>query len=142
MKYDNIIEMEYPFSKKHIPMSICDRAAQFAPFSALVGLDDELSETARLTDCKFEITEDKAAELNEKMRILTENAAERPEISVEYFIPDENKSGGAYVTETGCFRRVDESNNTIVFTDGRVIAISDIYFMDGEIFLDKNRGAE
>jgi hypothetical protein len=35
------------------------------------------------------------------MRILTENAAKRPEISVEYFIPDENKSGGTYVTETG-----------------------------------------
>jgi hypothetical protein len=125
--------MEYPFSKKHIPMSIYDRAAQFAPFSALVGLDDELSETARLTDCKLELTEDKAAELNEKMRILTENAAERPQISVEYFIPDENKSGGAYVTETGCFRRVDESNNTIVFTDGRVIAIRDIYEIFGEL---------
>lgn len=133
MKYDNIIGMEYPFSKKHIPMSIYDRAAQFAPFSALVGLDDELSETARLTDCKLELTEDKAAELNEKMRILTENAAERPQISVEYFIPDENKSGGAYVTETGCFRRVDESNNTIVFTDGRVIAIRDIYEIFGEL---------
>jgi hypothetical protein len=67
------------------------------------------------------------------MRILAENAAERPQISVEYFIPDENKSGGAYVTETGCFRRVDESNNTIVFTDGRVIAIRDIYEIFGEL---------
>ncbi len=45
-KYDDIINMERPVSKNHPRMSIHDRAAQFAPFAALTGLEEELEETA------------------------------------------------------------------------------------------------
>ncbi len=34
--YSDIIEMEHHVSKKHGRMSMYDRAAQFAPFAALV----------------------------------------------------------------------------------------------------------
>lgn len=44
--YDDIINMEHPKSKKHKQMSIHDRAAQFAPFSALTGYDEEVKKTA------------------------------------------------------------------------------------------------
>ncbi|MBR5375689.1 MAG: hypothetical protein IK139_00240 [Lachnospiraceae bacterium] len=46
-KYDDIINLEHPVSKKHPRMSMHDRAAQFAPFAALTGLEEELAETAR-----------------------------------------------------------------------------------------------
>lgn len=36
--YDDIIGLPHPVSKKHPPMSLRDRAGQFAPFSALTGL--------------------------------------------------------------------------------------------------------
>ncbi len=100
-KYDHIINLSHHVSTKHKPMSLYDRAAQFSPFSALTGLDDEISETARLTDRKQEITEDRAVLLNERINIFIENAADRPEITLEYFVPDENKDGGAYVTVHG-----------------------------------------
>ena len=45
-KYADIIDLPRPKSK-HKPMSMHDRAAQFSSFSALTGLDDELSEAAR-----------------------------------------------------------------------------------------------
>ena len=38
-KYDDIIHLEHPVSKTHPQMSLYDRAAQFAPFSALTGGD-------------------------------------------------------------------------------------------------------
>ena len=44
-KSDDIINLPTHFSKKHRQMSIHDRAAQFAPFSALTGLDETLRET-------------------------------------------------------------------------------------------------
>ena len=44
-KYDDIIKLPHPVSKKHRQMSLDDRAAQFAPFSALTGLEEALRET-------------------------------------------------------------------------------------------------
>lgn len=45
-KYQDIIDMERPVSKKHKPMSIHDRAAQFASFAALKGYDAAVREKA------------------------------------------------------------------------------------------------
>jgi len=44
-KYDDIINLPHPVSKKHRQMSLHDRAAQFAPFSALTGLEEALRVT-------------------------------------------------------------------------------------------------
>ena len=43
--YDDIIELPHPVSKRHRPMGLQDRAAQFAPFAALRGFDDEIDRT-------------------------------------------------------------------------------------------------
>ena len=45
--YDDIIHLNRPVSTKHPPMSIMDRAAQFAPFAALTGHKDAISDTAK-----------------------------------------------------------------------------------------------
>ena len=44
-KYDDIINMEHPTSTTHPRMDDLSRAAQFAPFAALTGLDDAIEET-------------------------------------------------------------------------------------------------
>ena len=44
-EYDDIIHMEHPTSKNHARMPIEKRAAQFAPFAALTGLDDAIEQT-------------------------------------------------------------------------------------------------
>ena len=111
-------------------MSMHDRAAQFSPFAALTGYDDTVRETARLTDEKLELTADRINDLNQKIAFLKEHAEERPEITVEYFIPDEKKSGGKYVTLLGKFRRIDEYNHNMVFTSGEEIPLNDIFEID------------
>jgi len=45
-KYDDIIDLPHPDPKEHTRMPLADRAAQFAPFAALTGLDDAIHETA------------------------------------------------------------------------------------------------
>ena len=45
-EYDDIINLPHHVSTKHPQMSMEQRAAQFAPFAALTGLDDEMDETA------------------------------------------------------------------------------------------------
>ena len=43
-KYDDIINLPHHVSKKYPQMSLHDRAAQFAPFAALTGYDEEVKE--------------------------------------------------------------------------------------------------
>ena len=52
--YDDIINLNRPISK-HQHLGIDSRSAQFAPFAALVGYDEAVKETARLTEKRIEI---------------------------------------------------------------------------------------
>ena len=40
LNYEDIINLPHPVSKRHKPMPVEDRAAQFAPFAALTGHKD------------------------------------------------------------------------------------------------------
>ena len=49
-KYEDMLDMKRPVSKKHPPMPIKDRAAQFAPFAALSGHREALAEEIKKYD--------------------------------------------------------------------------------------------
>ncbi|MBO5581877.1 MAG: hypothetical protein J5948_05130 [Bacteroidales bacterium] len=57
-KYDDIIGLEHPTSKRHPRMSMADRAAQFAPFAALTGFGDVIEKTARRVNTGPKSTEE------------------------------------------------------------------------------------
>ena len=48
-EYDDIINLPHHVSKKHKPMSIEARAAQFAPFAALTGFDEAIEDTIKIS---------------------------------------------------------------------------------------------
>ena len=125
--YDDIVNLTRPQYADLPPMSIHDRAAQFSPFAALVGYDDAVAETARLTDSRREISEDELSQLNEALVKLSENINKRPNIKVNYFIPDAHKDGGSYEAKTGNAKSIDQVHNIIEFTDGTKIPVSNMY---------------
>ena len=124
--YDDIKHLTRPQYDDLHPMSMHDRAAQFSPFAALVGYDDAVAETARLTDSKVELTGDEMSELNANLNRLLDSLDEQPQISVTYFVPDEKKSGGKYVEKQGVVRIYDSYSQELVFTDKFRINIQDI----------------
>jgi len=107
-------------------MSMTNRAAQFSPFAALTGYDAVVKESARLTDRKIELSEDEKTVLDERLHLLTDAFPQRPEASFTYFLPDDRKEGGVYVTVTGRLKRVDELRRVLLLTDGAEIPIDDI----------------
>ena len=119
--YLSIISRPHYVSAKRYPMSMSDRAAQFAPFAALSGYEDEVDEVARLTDSLKDMTEDDQDELNKAFCSLMESESECPLVTVSYFKPDSKKSGGKYLTYTGNFRFYDEAERKLKFTDGMII---------------------
>ena len=102
-------------------MPLRDRAAQFAPFAALTGCEAAVGETARLTAEKRELDAQETEELNRQLAAVIEHLSERPEVTVEYFVPDERKAGGAYMAVTGRVRHVSLPEKVLVMADGKII---------------------
>ena len=97
-RYEDIIDLPHHVSSTRPHMAIADRAAQFAPFAALTGYGDAVNETARLTDERAVLDEDRKAEIDAALRAVKKNIGEHPELSVTYFKPDDRKTGGSYIT--------------------------------------------
>lgn len=133
-RYSDIIHMPHHVSVKHPQMAISDRAAQFSPFAALTGYDAAILETARLTDRKQELDEDQRTILNEKILLLQENLNRRPEVTITYFLPDEKKEGGEYISVTGTVKKIDSFERVLVMVDGSRIPIEDILEIESGIF--------
>ncbi|MBE6374434.1 MAG: YolD-like family protein [Lentisphaerae bacterium] len=132
--YDDIIYLPHHVSRNHPQMPLRDRAAQFAPFAALTGYESAVGETARLTSERRELDPQDAEELNRRLTELAARLPDHPEVTVEYFVPDDRKAGGAYVTVTGRVRHVSVPEQTLVMEDGTEIPMEDIVSMTGEIF--------
>lgn len=131
-KYNDIIDLCHPVSKTHPPMSIANRAAQFAPFAALTGYNEAIDETARLTEQKIELDEDHKAILDGKIQSILEHMSEPLEITVTYFQSDQRKNGGAYCTVTGSVKKIDEFAHTLIMQSGEAISIEDIYEIESD----------
>ena len=133
-KYDGIINLPHKQSFKRPQMSRIDRAAQFAPFAALTGYDDAITETGRLTDEKIEMCEEMLNVLNMKFQLLSDSLGEDNEVIFTYFKPDKKKKGGAYVTATGIVKKLDDYERLITLYDGTKIPMDDIFSIEGELF--------
>ena len=125
-KYKDIINMPHYVSKKHPQMSIENRSAQFAPFAALTGYEDEVKETGRLTNKRVEITEEIKELLDFKLRYIKEKIGENPKVKITYFLPDHKKDGGKYLEEIGNVKKIDEYKQTIVLENKKEILINEI----------------
>lgn len=133
-RYDDIMNLPHPNSSKHPRMTALGRAAQFAPFAALTGYEGTIRETARLTDAKAELDEDKIAALDMKLRFLADHLSECPEVSITYFKPDGKKEGGSYKVITGIIKKIDAFEQVVIMAQGTPISISDIFDIAGSFF--------
>ena len=124
--YDDIIGLPHHVSPSRPQVPMRDRAAQFAPFAALTGYGEAVAETARQTVEKHELSEPEAEELDRRLAELIARLPEHPEATVVYFVPDERKAGGAYISRTGRVRRVSLQERVLVMEDGAVIPLGDI----------------
>lgn len=107
-------------------MAMADRAAQFAPFSALSGYDDAIVETARRTDSRPLPGEDELAAMDAQFALILPKLGERPKVALSYFVPDRKKEGGQIVERVAALVKVDAAKRLLVFSDGLTVAMSDV----------------
>ena len=116
-KYDDIIDLPRPVSKRHPPMPMQNRAAQFSPFAALTGYGAAIDEAARLTERWIDLSEAEKLELGRKLSQFKPGDA----MELTYFIPDRYKDGGRYETQTVILRQLIPSEGRLTLSDGRSI---------------------
>lgn len=125
-KYDDIINLPHRVSTKRPQMTRSTRAAQFAPFAALVGLDDEMEETARLTDTKPELEEAEKEKINRILLEIRDNPQKETAVELTFFRPDGRKDGGAIITVPCTVRRIDEIGHSLILSDRSEIEFENI----------------
>ena len=135
--YGDIIDLPHHQSQVHPHMSLYDRAAQFAPFAALTGYDDMISEEARETSLKLA---QNLKRLNAKISVISDilEAGEHPALSFTVFVPDEKKAGGSYEEIKGKVKRIDPISDSLILfsenekSDGLSLKLEDIHDIYGE----------
>jgi len=136
--YDDIIGLPHHRSATRKPMPPMDRAAQFAPFAALTGYEEEVDEAGRLTEREIVPEESDLALLDRRLAELearleqagTGDKSLCPEAEITRFEPDAKKEGGKYVKLRGKVRRVERTGRLLVFCDGRRIPLGQIVSME------------
>ena len=135
--YGDIIDLPHHQSSVHPHMSLYDRAAQFAPFAALTGYDDMITEEARETGLKLA---QNLKRLNAKVKVISDmlEAGKHPALSFTVFIPDEKKAGGSYTEIQGSVKRIDPVSDSLILFSGNEnpdtlsIKLGDIHDIYGE----------
>lgn len=121
--YEDMLYMPHPTSKTHPRMSMEKRAAQFAPFAALTGHADAVEETARITQERVELTEDRKEQID---RVLQEIQLQDNVVLV-YFLPDVYKEGGSYQTVSGMVEKIKDEK---LYISGRRIPVADLFSIE------------
>ena len=135
IEYADIIDRPHHESDKRPRMSRLDRAAQFSPFAALVGYDEAVAETGRLTDERINLDESVIEEINRRLAEIERMLpADPPFVTITYFAEDAFKVGGSYLQMTGNVKKMDLFGRTLTMDDGQILRVDDIFdieFMDG-----------
>lgn len=131
-KYEDIINLSRPKSK-HPSMSLNNRSAQFAPFSALTGYDEKIKETARMTCSKIELTDERKEEINNQLLWLSNH--KNIEVKITYFEKDKSKIGGSYKNMKQRIKKINIPEKEIILVSNKKIKIDDIVKLE---FLTQN----
>ena len=133
-RYSDIIDLPHHQSIYRPHMTIYNRAAQFAPFAALVGYDEMVQDTADflLLDKRVILSEDAKNLLDLQLQNIREKIGQNPEIKIVYFDEIANKLGGGYVLYSGKIKKIEEYPAMLVFLDGKKVLIEDIIQIENE----------
>lgn len=126
-KYEDIINLPHPTSKKHPRMSRQNRAAQFSPFAALTGYDAEIREMARQTEKKKQLSEDQWDMLNEKIMELLKLPHKPVRAVVTYFVPDSKKEGGTYRKKDCYIEKISMEKRVLLLENKEKIFFDEIW---------------
>ena len=133
-RYGDIINLPHHEPTTHPRMSREARAAQFSPFIAQTGYEEEIQEAARATETRTSYDENVRAELDWRLHMLAEHANDKPDVAISFFIPDEHKEGGAIRRVHGRLETIDTSKRFLRLEDDTLVELDSVVELDSPLF--------
>ena len=124
MKYDDIIDLPHYEPKYHKRMNKNQRAAQFAPFSALTGFAEKINEASKMTEKKIELSSDEKEKIN--FFLIKINKKQIKKAKITYFVSDIKKDSGKYITEIVNIKKIDFTDKSIKLLNNKKIYFNEI----------------
>lgn len=121
--YNDILYKNRPKSK-HQKLSVEQRCAQFTPFSALTGYEEQINESARQTTPKKIITEEEQELINKKINYL--KLYPKTRFKITYYVKDSKKPGGKYYIKVTNLKKIDTYHKLLILTDNLQIPFINI----------------
>ncbi len=110
-------------------MTADERACQFAPFAALTGFGEVITEQSRTTDRKIELDEYEIEQIDSTLRTALMNDIP---LFVTYFVKDEKKAGGKYITRRIRLKGIDPLAATVTTDDGLTLSLADVMSLQAD----------
>lgn len=133
-KYADMLPLKHHVSLTRRPMDRLSRAAQFMPFAALDGYEDQIEETGRETKKKPLLSQEEKEKISEGLRFLAEQKSLCP-VRLTYFQKGAKKEGGEIQTIRGNVKRVKEEEKRLILEEGPIIEFDDILSLEIQGFL-------
>lgn len=133
-QYADMLALKHHVSLSHRPMDRLSRAAQFMPFAALDGYDDQIEETGRETEKKPLLSQGEKGKISEGLRFLSGQKSPYP-VRLTYFQKDAKKEGGEIRTVHGKVKRVKEEEKRLILEEGLIVEFDDILSLEIQGFL-------
>ena len=127
-RYEDLLYLPHPTSRRHPRMSMQERAAQFSPFAALRGYGAAIRRAGQPVTERIEPDEETRQLLERRQRRLLGCQKEHPFIEVLCFGQD------GCQTICGNFQRIDEYQRLLMLTDRTAIPLDEILSIEGAVF--------
>ncbi len=114
-RYDDLLNLEHPVSRKHPRMSMLNRAAQFSPFAALTGYETQIRNAQKIRVSRILLSEEEKIPINRCLKELKK----RDFVQMTWFEEDPGTDGsggwaeGAYRETEGEVLRIDPAGRTL-----------------------------
>lgn len=69
-----------------------------------------------------------------RLSVIQEHIYDQLEITITYFQPTRRKSGGSYITASGCVKKIDTVDGVLIMRNAKKIPIENILDIAGEMF--------
>ena len=127
-KYDDIINLPHHVSKNHPRMSNTNRAAQFAPFAALVGFSDAIKNSEEILEKRIILSEERKEEISTTLHEISAHCRDFEQVEIVYFVlKDKKKDLGKYLSYKGKIKTIDLIEGKMIFINRKSIYLKDIY---------------
>lgn len=132
--YEDLIDLPRPDPKDRPRMSRIKRAFQFAPFSALTGYEEAVTEEGRRTESRPVLSDHMADLLNYRIQVLEAAGDRVGEVVLTVFEEDPLKTGGRLYQVRDRVLHVDRQRGLVHLVGRDPLPLKGIVNLEGDFF--------